>query len=177
MNQYEGTSPILEMQEQMNPANDPQEFHAVESNHNRRLSYDPSQPAGVPNSHVTLSCVKRLPLDTWNVLCHTKTLLEIKFSTFDSSPKSFKEFIFQRHQEPQHRFGCPPVGWTPVARDEHRIRAQFQLPSTKNSSIPVDIPQNSLQRQQISETSIRQIHKSPIILGFGRYDSKIRLLL
>ena len=57
------TSQIQEMQEQMNSMNDSGEFQKVESNHSRRLSYVPSQPAAIPSSRSMLSRDKRLPLD------------------------------------------------------------------------------------------------------------------
>ena len=67
MRQYKGlTSQMQELQEQMKSMNDSGEFQEVESNYSGRLSYVPSQPAGIPSSRSMLSCDERLPLDTWN---------------------------------------------------------------------------------------------------------------
>ena len=52
------------MQGQMNSMNDSGEFQGAESNYSGRLSYVPSQPAGIPSSRSMLSGDKRLPLDT-----------------------------------------------------------------------------------------------------------------
>ena len=132
----------------------------MESNHSRRLSYVPSQPAMIPSSRSMLTCDKRLRLDTWNMSGPQENVFGNQCSTFDSS---------RDHPQGIHRSTTPgatgsvPVHigtGTSVARGEDRIKDTIPMPtfarrpSTMSPLLPVEIPQNSKvgqQRQQISE--------------------------
>ena len=95
----------VEMQEQMNCMNDSGEFQEVESNHSGRLSYVPSQPAGIRSPRSVLSCDKRLPLDTWNLSGPQENFCN-QCSTFDSS---------QQHHQGVHHCTTPrETGSVPV---------------------------------------------------------------
>ena len=79
------TSPLQQMQEQMNSMNRSGDFQYVESNCGGRLSHVSSQPAMIPSSRSMLSRDKRLPLDTWNQYGLQENAFGNQFSTFDSS--------------------------------------------------------------------------------------------
>ena len=70
------------MQEQIHSVYDSGEFQEVESNHRRRLSYVPSQPAAIPSSRSVLRRDKRLPFDTWNTSGSQENVFGNQFSTF-----------------------------------------------------------------------------------------------
>ena len=147
------TSQMQEIQEQMNSMNDSEELQEVESNHS-------SQPAAIPSFRSMLSRDKRLPLDTWNTSGPQENVFGNQCSTFDSSPNHCQGI---HHSTTPGVPGSIPVHigtGTPVARDEDKNRGTIPMPtfarrpSTMNSFLPVDTPQNSmvgLQRQQISE--------------------------
>ena len=77
----EVTSQLQEIQDQMNFMNDSGECQEVESNHSGRLSYVPSVTPGMQSSRSTLSCDKRLPLDTWNTSGLQEDVFGNRFST------------------------------------------------------------------------------------------------
>ena len=126
------------------------ELQGVESNHSGRLSYVPSQPAAIPSYRSMLSRDQRLPLGTWNM----------------SGPQ---ESVFGNQLTPGD---TRSVTGRLVARDEDHNKGTNPMPtfarrpSTMNSLLLVDIPQNSMvgqQRQQISEM---QFDRFPFSLSF-----------
>ena len=98
--------------------------------------------------------------DTWNASGPQENVFGNQCSPFDSSPNHCQGI---HHSTTPGVPGSIPVHigtGTPVARDEDKNRGTIPMPtfarrpSTMNSFLPVDIPQNSMvgqQRQQISE--------------------------
>ena len=174
------TSQMQQMQEQMNSMNDSGEFQEVEPNHSGRLFYVPSQPADVPSSRSMLSRDKLLPLDTWNLSEPQEKVFGNPFSTFDSS---------RNHHQGIHHCTTPrETGSVPqtigtgtfLARDDEQNRGTIPMPtlarrpSTMSSIIPVDIPQNSMVRQQRQQTSELQFDKFPAPQSFFVLADKIQ---
>ena len=128
------------MQNQMNFMNDSGEFQEVESNYSGRLSHVSSQLVMIPSSRSLLSLDKRFPLDTWNQSGLQEHFLGNQFSTFDSGRmKTIHTSVDRQNQDtiPMPTFAT--------------------LSLTTSSTMPVELPQNSVvgqQRQQISELQI-----------------------
>ena len=104
----------------------------MESNYSGRWSYVSSQPAMIPSSRSMLSRDKRLPLDTWN----TSGLQENVFGS--GTP-------FMRDDKP--------------SKDTIPMPTFARRPSTMSSTIPVDLPQNSMVGQQGQQFSELQFDK------------------
>ena len=156
----------------MNSMNDSGEFQEVESNHRGRLSYVPSQPAAIPSSRSIVSRDKRLPLDTWNTSGLQENVFGNQFPTADSSRNHFQGI---HHSATPGATGSVPVHigtGTIVAGDEDRIRGTISMPTfarrplTTSSTIPVDIPQNSMVGQQRQKISELQFDKFPTPQSF-----------
>ena len=117
---------MQDMEEQMNSMNDSGEFQEVESNHSRRLSHVPSQPAAIPSSRSMVSRDKRLPLDTWNACGLQENVSGNQFSTVDSSEIIITELVMLRHQVLQDRFQCILVQEFFSQGMKIELRTQFQ---------------------------------------------------
>ena len=119
------TSQMQEMQELMNSMNDSSEFQEVESNHSGRLSYVPSQTAGISSSRSFLSCDKRLPLDKWNMSGPQENVFGNQFATFDSSKNHHQGMM--NSTTPGAEGSVPMHIGTeiPVAREERNSNADI----------------------------------------------------
>ena len=107
-----------------------------------------------------LSRDKRLPLDTWTPSGLQENVFANPRSTLESSQTPYQRIL---HSTTPSATGAVPVQVSTrqlVARGEERIGSTTTMsmserrPSTMNSFLPVEIPQNSMvgqQRQQISE--------------------------
>ena len=143
------TSKMQEMQEQMNSVNDSGEFQEMESNHSGKISYVPSQQAVILSPRSMLSREKkRLPLDTWNLSESQGNVFGHPRPMFDSSQTPYRGFL---HSTTPSATGAVPVQvstGTLVARGEERIGSTTAMPmserrpSTMNSFLPVEVPQN-----------------------------------
>ena len=114
----------------------------------------------IPSSRSMLSRDERLPLDTGNQSGLQENVFGNQFSTFDS-PRDHHQEIHPC--EPQRERGSVPQAagsGTPFTRDDKQGKGTIPMPtcarrpSTMSSTIPVELPQNSMvgpQRQQISE--------------------------
>ena len=132
----------------------------IESNYCRHFSHDLSQPAGFPTPRSMLSRDRSMPLHAWNLSGTEENVFGNPRSVFDSSQTPYRGIL---HASNQSATGAIPVQvstGTPVARGEERIGSTTAMPmserrpSTMNSFLPAEIPQNSVagqQRQQISE--------------------------
>ena len=144
------TSQMRELQERVNGSSDSGEFQEVESNFCGKNSHVPCQPAVVPSPRSMLSRDKRLPLDTWNLSGPQENVFGNPRRTFDSSQTPLKEFFTLQLQALQVRFQCMEVQGHLSQEMKNDLGAQYQMPmfagrpSTMNSYLPADIPQNSV---------------------------------
>ena len=131
------TSQIEERQERMNCLSGSGECQEVESNFCGKFSHVPSQPALIPSPR----------------------------SSFDSTQTPYQGIL---HFTTPSATGAVPVHvrtGTPVARDEERIGSTIpmpmsaRMPSTMNSFLPAEVPQNSLAVQQRQQISLLQFDK------------------
>ena len=125
-----------------------------------KISHVPSQQAVIPSLPSMLSRDRRLPLDTWNLSEPQGNVWGNPRPLFDSSQTLYQGIL---HATTPSATGAVPVQVSTgqlVARGEERIGSTTTMPmserrpSTMNSSLPVEIPQNSMagqQRLQISE--------------------------
>ena len=134
----------------MNCLNDSRKFQEVESNYSGKNSHIPSQPAVVPSPRSVLSRDKRLPLDTWNLSGPQENVFGNPRHVFDASQTPHEGIL---HSAAPRATGKVPVHGstgTLVARDEERLGSTIPMPmfagrpSTMNSYLPADTPQNSL---------------------------------
>ena len=149
------------MQEQLNSMNDLGEFQEVESNYSGRMSHVSSQLAMIPSSRFMLSRDKRLPLDTWNTSGLQENVFGDHFSTFDSSrdrPQGIHSCA------PQRERGSVPqaAGSETLFADICRKAVDFEFHNTGGLSAEL---YGWTAKTANFGTSIRQIPKSPIILG------------
>ena len=116
-------------------------------NYSGQCSYVPSQLAGVPSLRSTLSCDKRLQLDTWNLSGTQGNVLAHPRSTFESSQKPYRGILHFTTPNATHRVPVRICTGALVARDEERIGSTILMPtfasrpSTMNSFMPVEIPE------------------------------------
>ena len=104
-----------------------------------------------------LSRVKRLPLDTWSQSILQENVFGNQFLTFDS-PKNHPQRI-QSDDVQRNRESVPEAGRTKtIHTSEDRLnQGTIPMPTsatkslTASSTMPVDLPQNYMVRQQISE--------------------------
>ena len=162
------TSQIQELQEMVNCMNDSGEFQEKESNYNVTFSHVPSQPAVVPSPRSMLSRDqatwyvefvwdrrKRFWQSTCNIRVITDTLS--RNSSLSDGSKG-----------------------QPVARGEERIGRTTPMPmtagrpSTMNSSLPVEIPQNSMAVQQRLQISELQFGKFPHLQCYSCWKIKFK---
>ena len=171
-------SQIQELQERVNCMNDSGDLQGVEPNYSGNFSHVPSQRA------VMQSRGKRLPLDTWNLSEPQGNTFGNPSPMFDSSQTSYQGIL---HSTNPSATGAVPVQGrtgTPVAGGEERIGSTITMPmserrpSTMNSFLSEEIPQNSLTGQQRLQISELRFDKFPLYhhFWFGRYDSKIKWL-
>ena len=114
----------------------------------------------IPSSRTMLSRGKRLPLDTWNTSGLQENVFGNQFSAFDS-PRDHHQEIHSCTPQRERRSVPQAAGSvTPFTRDDKQGKGTIPMPtcarrsSTMSSTIPVELPKNSLvgpQRQQISE--------------------------
>ena len=154
------TTPLQQMQEQMNSVNDSGDFQDVESNYSGRLSHVSSQPVMIPSSRGLLRRNKRLPLDTWNQSGLQENVFGNEYSTFDS-PRDYSQSI-QSDDVHRNRKAVPEAGRTKTSHTSEDRQNQGTIPMptfatrplTSSSTIQVELPQNYMvgqQRQQILE--------------------------
>ena len=125
------------------------------------MRYSPSQPVVVPSPRSMLSRDRSMPLDTWNLFWDTgKRFLAIHVSCSIHYRCFIKEFFTQRIKGATGGIPVQRSTWGLVARGEEQIGSTIPMPmfagrpSTMNSFLPAEIPQNSIavqQRLQISE--------------------------
>ena len=175
------TSHMQEMQEQMNSMIDSGEFQELESNHSGRLSYVPSQPAGIP---ITVGDCLTFPVSQQvfhvHVLClaatnacllihginlnYRETFLAIHVLCSIHHRHHVKEFFTLRHQVLQVRFQCMEVQGHLTQEVKNEFGSTIPMPmsarrpSTLSLLFPVDNPQNSMVTKKRAKigTSIRQ---------------------
>ena len=154
----------------MNSMSDSGELQEVESNYSGRLSYVSSQPAMIPSSRSMLSHDKRLPLDTWNTSGLQENVFGNQFSTY-GSPGDHSQGIQYgvAHKTKRETESVPRATGTGTsfARDDEQNKGTIPMPtfarrpSTMSSLIPVEIPQNPMDRQQRQQISELQFVKFP----------------
>ena len=154
------TSQIQELQERVNCMNDSGEFQDMESNYSGNISHVPSQPAVVPIPRSMLSRDRSMPFDTWNLSETQGNVFGNPRPMFDSTQIPCQGIL---HSTNPSATGAIPVQVStgrPVARSEERIGSTTPMqmsarrPSTMNSFLPAEVPQNCMaaqQRLQISE--------------------------
>ena len=154
------TSQIQELQERVNYMNCYRDFQETELNYNGNLSHILSQAAVVPSLRSMLSRYRRLPLDTWNLSGTQGNVYGNPRAVLDSSQTLHEGILHSMNQSATSGISVQRSTRTPVARGEERIGSTTTMPSfarrpsTVNSILPADIPQNSIvgqQGQQISE--------------------------
>ena len=120
------------------------------------------QRAVIPSPRSMLGRDKLLPLGTWNASGPQENVFGNQFSTFDSH---------RNHYQGIHHSTTPSAtGWVTgrlVARDEDRTKGTSPMPTSARRPLPmsslfsVDIPQNSMVRQQRQHISELQFDKFP----------------
>ena len=154
------TSQIQELQERVKCMNDSGAFQDIESNYSGDCCHVPSQPAVVPSPRSMLSSDRHMPFDTWNLSETHGNVLGNPRLMFDSAQTLYQGAL--RSTTPSSTGAIPVqvITGRPVARGEERIGSTTPMPmsagrpSTMNSFLPAEIPQNSMavqQRLQISE--------------------------
>ena len=167
------TSQLQQMREQMNSMNDSGDFQEVESNYSGRLSHVSSQHAMIPSSRSMLSRDKRLPLNTWDSSGFQENVFGNQFSTCDSFRDHPQRIQFDDAQ--RERGSVPVDGWTETIRtsDDRQNQGTIPMPtfatrpSTMSSTIPVELPQNSMVGQQTQRISECDSTNSLIHSHFG----------
>ena len=163
------------MQEQMNSMNDSGGFQEVESNHSGRLSYVSCQPEVIPSSSSMLSRDKRLPFDTWNAPGLQENVFGNQCSTFGLPRNPSQGIHYDVAHETRRETESVPraIGTgTSFARDDEQNKSTIPMPmfarrpSTMSSSIPVEIPQNPMVRQQRQKISELQFDKFLLHIHF-----------
>ena len=118
------------------------------------MRYSPSQQIVVPSPRSMLSRDRSMPLDTWNLSGSNPRLM------FDSLQMPYQGILHSTNQSATGGIPVQRSTWRRVARGEEQIGSTIPMPmfagrpSTMNSFLPAEIPQNSIavqQRLQISE--------------------------
>ena len=113
-----------------------------------------SQPAVVPSPRSMFSRDRSMPLDSLNLSESQGNVLGNQFSTFDSSQTLCQEILHSTNQSATGAIPVQVTAGTPVARGEERIGSTTPMPmtarrpSTMNSFLPAEVPQNSMAVQQ-----------------------------
>ena len=149
------------MKEQMNSMNYSGDFQEVELSQSGRLSHVFSHLVMIPSSRSSLSCDKRLPLDTWNQSGSQANVVGNQYSAFDSLRDNLQKKStddVQRNREEAVEAGRTTTIHTSEDRQNQGTIPMLTFatkPLTTRSTIPVEIPQNYIvgqqRRQQISE--------------------------
>ena len=140
-----------------------------------------SQPVMIASSRALLSRDKRLPLDTWNQPGLQENVFGNQFSTFDS-PRDYSQRI-ESDDVQRNREAAPEAERTKTCHTSEDTQKQGTIPvptfATKplaaSSTIPVELPQNYMlrqQRQQISELQLDKFLYPQLFFFFGKFDSK-----
>ena len=138
----------------MDSMSDSGDFQEVESNHSGRLSHVPNQPEVIPSCRAAAGACR---LVHGMHLGYTKTFVVISFLHLIRTKIRLKEFFIVR--TPRETESVPRAirTGTSFTRDEEQHRSTIPMPrfarrpSAMSSLILVEIPQNSLVGQQISE--------------------------
>ena len=151
--------------ERVNCMNDSREFQNIDSICSGKISHVPSQPAVVPSLRPMLSRDRSMPPDTLNLSGTQWNVFGIPRHMLDSSQMPHQGIL---HSTNQSATGGIPVQRStvrPVARGEERIGSTIPMPmfagrpSTMNSFLPADIPQNLMAVKQRLQTSELQFDK------------------
>ena len=162
MIRYSSTSQIQELQERVNCMNDVGKFHDFESNYGGIFSHVPSQPAVVPSPCGMLSRDQSLRPDTWNLLGTSRNVFEsIHTNRFIIDTLSRNSSL---HENKCHR--CNPNASKRIGSSTPMPMTAGR-PSTINSFLPAEIPQNSLAAQQRLQISELQFDKFPSLSSFS----------
>ena len=161
------TSQLQQMQEQMNSMNESGDVQDVESNFCGRLSHVSSQPVMIPSSRSLPGRDKRLPLDTWNQSGLQENVFGNQFSTFDSPRGRPQRNQFDDVQ--RNREAIPEAGRTKTIHtgEDRQNQGAIPMPTfatkpwTASSTMPVELPQNYMVRQQRQQISEFQFDKFP----------------
>ena len=154
------TSPLQQLQKQLNSVNSSGAFQDIESNYSGRLSHVSSHAEMIPSSRALLSRDRRLPLVTWNQSGVQENAFGNQFSTFDS-PRDYSERISSENVR-RTREAVPHQTKVKVSLTSEDGQTYGTIPMppfasrpfTTSSTIRVELPQNYMvgqQRQQISE--------------------------
>ena len=141
--------------------NDSGEFQDMESNY--RI---PSQPAVVPSPRSVLSRDRSMPPDTWNLSGTQGNVFGNPRAVIGSSQTLYHGILHLVNQSATGGNTVQKRTGRPVAKGEERKGSTTPMPmiarspSSMNSFLPVEIPQNSMVVQQKLQVSELQLHSS-----------------
>ena len=142
------TSQTQELQKSVNCMNDSGEVQEIESNYSGQVSH--GQLTVVPSSRSMLSCDRNMPVDAWNLSETQGNVVGNPRAVIDSSQTPYQGILHSTNPSATSSILVQVRTRRPVARSEERIGSTTPMPmsarrpSTMNSFLPAEVPQNSM---------------------------------